>query len=61
MALAFCAAASKPDQAAIAALLARHGPAGFARAWLVHRGLGWAADLLPGEPGADTPFFPETL
>ena len=61
VALAFCAAASKPDQAAIAALLAEHGAAGFARAWLVHRGLGWAADLLPGAPGADTPFFPETL
>jgi type IV secretion system protein VirB4 len=61
VALAFCAAASKPDQAAIVALLARHGSAGFARAWLVHRGLGWAADLLPGEPGADNPFFPETL
>lgn len=52
VALAFCAAASKPDQTAIG---------GFARAWLVHRGLAWAADLLPGEPGASTPFFPETL
>ena len=61
VALAFCAAASKPDQAAIAALLAEHGAAGFARAWLVHRGLGWAADLLPGAPGAAAPFFPETL
>ena len=60
VALAFCAAASKPDQAAIAALLAEHGPAGFARAWLIHRGLGWAADLLPGQPGAATPFFPES-
>jgi type IV secretion system protein VirB4 len=59
VALAFCAAASKPDQAAIAVLLAQHGPAGFARAWLVHRGLSWAADLLPGQPGGDTPFFPE--
>ena len=59
VALAFCAAASKPDQAAIAALLAEHGPAGFAQAWLVHRGLAWAADLLPGQPGALTPFFPE--
>lgn len=45
--LAFAGAASKPDQALIAALLAEHGPARFATAWLRARGLTWAADLLP--------------
>lgn len=53
VALAFCAASSKADQAAIAALLADHGAAGFARAWLRHRGLDWAAALLPAS--ADDP------
>jgi type IV secretion system protein VirB4 len=47
VALAFCAASSAGDQAAIRALLARTGPAGFASAWLTHRGLPWAADLIP--------------
>ncbi|WP_312162924.1 conjugal transfer protein TrbE [Phenylobacterium sp.] len=46
-ALAFTAASSKADQAQISALLSRHGRAGFAAAWLAHKGLGWAADLLP--------------
>ncbi len=46
-ALAFTAASSKADQAQISALLSRHGLAGFAAAWLAHKGLGWAADLLP--------------
>ena len=46
-ALAFTAASSKADQAQISALLSRHGHAGFAAAWLAHKGLGWAADLLP--------------
>lgn len=56
VALAFCAASSKADQAAIAALLAAHGPRGFARAWLRHRGLPWAAELLPA-PDAGRPAF----
>jgi len=47
VALAFCAASSKTDQAAIAETLATHGRAGFARAWLLRRGLDWAAELLP--------------
>lgn len=51
--LAFCAASSKTDQRDIAAVLATHGREGFARAWLVHRGLAWVADLVaaarPGE------------
>jgi type IV secretion system protein VirB4 len=47
IALAFTAASSKADQAAIDRILASEGQAGFANAWLLHRGLGWAADLLP--------------
>ncbi|HEY9216817.1 MAG TPA: conjugal transfer protein TrbE [Phenylobacterium sp.] len=46
VALAFCAASAKPDQLVIAELLERHGPSGFAAAWLEHRSLPWAADLI---------------
>ena len=46
VALAFTAASSKTDQAAIASVLAEHGRDGFAAAWLRHKGLDWAADLL---------------
>jgi len=46
VALAFAAASSKTDQALIGDLYAKHGRAGFARAWLQARGIGWAADLL---------------
>lgn len=52
VALAFCAASSATDQATIRALLERGGPAAFAQAWLRHRGLPWAADLLAGSAGA---------
>lgn len=47
VALAFTAASSKTDQAAIEQLLAEHGRDGFVRAWLQHRGVAWAADLIP--------------
>ncbi|AYV48523.1 conjugal transfer protein TrbE [Caulobacter flavus] len=47
VALAFVGAASKSDQAVMAAILAEHPREGFAQAWLRARGLGWAADLLP--------------
>ena len=47
IALAFCAASAKSDQADIVQVLAVHGPDDFAAAWLRHRGLPWAADLLP--------------
>ena len=47
VALAFCAASSKSDQAAIARVLAEHGRDGFMAAWLRLRGAGWAADLIP--------------
>ncbi|MBN9466284.1 conjugal transfer protein TrbE [Brevundimonas sp.] len=52
VALAFCAASSATDQTTIRALLERAGPAGFAEAWLRHRGLPWAADLLAGSAGS---------
>ncbi len=46
VALAFTAASSKTDQAAIARIFAEHGRAGFAAAWLSHKGLDWALDML---------------
>ena len=46
-ALAFTAASSKSDQAAIADLLAAHGRDGFAAAWLKRKDIAWAAELLP--------------
>ena len=47
VALAFTAASSKTDQAAIEQLLAEHGRDGFVPAWLQHRGVAWATDLIP--------------
>ena len=44
--LAFAAASAKSDQIRIGELVAEHGSAGFAAAWLRHRRLDWAADLL---------------
>jgi type IV secretion system protein VirB4 len=46
VALAFTAASSKTDQAAITEIVAENGQDGFARAWLHQKGLDWAADLL---------------
>jgi type IV secretion system protein VirB4 len=46
VALALCAASSKADQTQIGDLLAAHGREGFAAAWLTHRGLPWAADIV---------------
>jgi type IV secretion system protein VirB4 len=52
VALAFTAASAKSDQAAIAKIFAEHGRDGFVAAWLTHRGVGWAADLIPNvSPG----------
>lgn len=48
--LALCAASSKSDQAAIERVHAEHGADGFLSAWLRHRGVDWAADLIPGLP-----------
>jgi type IV secretory pathway VirB4 component len=50
VALAFSAASSKTDQAAISRLLEERGTSGFAAAWLRHRGLPWAAELLAEAP-----------
>ena len=50
VALAFTAASSKTDQAAIAEVLAEVGRHDFAAAWLRRKGLDWAADLLAREP-----------
>jgi len=47
VALAFTATSSKADQLAIDAITGAHGSADFAARWLRHRGLGWAAELLP--------------
>jgi type IV secretion system protein TrbE len=47
VALAFTAASSKSDQAAIEKVLAEHGRDSFVAAWLAHRGIGWAADIIP--------------
>ena len=50
IALAFTAASSKSDQICIAELVEAHGRDAFAAAWLRHRGLGWAAQLLSPVP-----------
>lgn len=47
VALALCAASSKTDQADIARIVAGHGRDGFLAAWLRHRQVDWAADLIP--------------
>ncbi|UJX47762.1 conjugal transfer protein TrbE [Xanthobacter sp. YC-JY1] len=47
VALALCATSSKTDQAALSQIFAEQGRGGFLAAWLHHRGLGWAADLIP--------------
>jgi type IV secretion system protein TrbE len=47
VALAFCAASSKTDHAAIERVLAEHGRDAFVPAWLADHGLGWAAGLIP--------------
>jgi type IV secretion/conjugal transfer VirB4 family ATPase len=47
VALAFTGASAKSDQAAIEKILAEHGRGAFAAAWLAHRGVSWAADIIP--------------
>ncbi|MBS7538438.1 conjugal transfer protein TrbE [Ancylobacter lacus] len=54
VALALCAASSKTDQTAIAAVVAEHGRAGFLGPWLRHRGLAWATDLIPNLTTVET-------
>jgi type IV secretion system protein VirB4 len=50
VALAFAAASSRTDQAAIANIVNAHGPDGFAVGWLRHRNCDWAVELLRPEP-----------
>jgi len=57
VALAFTAASSKADHAAIDETLAAHGRDGFAAAWLKRRSLDWAVELL-GSSDAVPPAMP---
>ncbi|MBC9250910.1 conjugal transfer protein TrbE [Pseudomonas alcaligenes] len=50
VALAFASASRPQDQRAIDSVLRDAGVPGFAAAWLRHRGLDWAAELLPSAP-----------
>jgi len=52
VALAFAGAAKPEDQRAIDTVSASVPPADFAAAWLRHRGLDWAADLIPSYPSS---------
>ncbi|MCG5238043.1 conjugal transfer protein TrbE [Xanthobacter oligotrophicus] len=54
VALALCAASSKTDQQAIDKVFTADGRDGFLDAWLRHRGLGWAADLIPNLTNLET-------
>ena len=56
VALAFAAASSKTDQRHITELVAEQGQGGFAAAWLRHRGLDWAVDLITAAPTASVDF-----
>ena len=53
VALAFAGAATPEDQRAIDAVASAVPPGGFAEVWLRHRGLGWAADLIPSFPSPE--------
>ncbi len=55
-ALAFAGASTPQDQRDIDRVLMQAGAPGFAGAWLRHRGLDWAADLLPSAPAAASSF-----
>jgi type IV secretion system protein TrbE len=55
VALAFTAASSKSDHAAIERILAEAGHSGFTEAWLRERGVGWAADLIPDLTNMEAP------
>lgn len=55
VALAFTAASSKSDHAAIERILGQHGHGNFAEAWLRERGAAWAADLIPDLTNMEVP------
>ncbi len=52
--LALTAASSKSDQQDIARIYAEAGRQGFLAAWLRHRGVDWAADLIPDLTNLET-------
>jgi type IV secretion/conjugal transfer VirB4 family ATPase len=54
VALAFCAASSKADHAAIERVIAEHGRETFTPTWLADRELLWAADLIPDLTNLET-------
>jgi len=54
VALAFCAASSKADHAAIERVVAECGRDAFAPAWLADHELRWAADLIPDLTNLET-------
>ncbi len=54
VALAFCAASSKQDHAAIERIIAEHGHKGFTPAWLTDHDLAWAAQLTPDLTNLET-------
>jgi type IV secretory pathway VirD2 relaxase len=54
VALAFCAASSKADHAAIERVVAEHGREAFTPTWLADRDLQWAADLVPDLTNLET-------
>ncbi|HHK4654196.1 TPA: conjugal transfer protein TrbE [Pseudomonas aeruginosa] len=55
VALALCAASAKTDQTAIARIVTDNGRDGFLAAWLRHRSVAWAADLIPDLTNMETP------
>ena len=50
VALAFAGASSPEDLRAMDAVVSASGVTGFCHAWLRHRGLDWASDLIPSFP-----------
>jgi type IV secretion/conjugal transfer VirB4 family ATPase len=54
VALAFCAASSKGDHAAIERVIAEHGRDAFTPTWLADHELRWAADLIPDLTNLET-------
>jgi type IV secretion system protein VirB4 len=58
--LAFAGASSPQDQRDIDRILLDAGVPGFAGAWLRHRGLDWAADLLPQFPALSSSLVPSS-
>tara|TARA_R110002110_G_scaffold68080_2_gene184693 strand:- start:20252 stop:22687 length:2436 start_codon:yes stop_codon:yes gene_type:complete len=55
VALAFCAAGSKQDQADIDRVMGQGPEEDFAANWLAHKGLDWASDLLRETQGRGVP------